>query len=221
LPKPEGRFEQLAVQLKELSDKLALEESSQLAAPNAKRVRETMGEASEKLRKVIEGLDPIKQSGFIFDPSSPNVVGRIVGITMIAQARKPLANVERFYGSGVYAIYYNGNFPAYSAISKKEHPIYVGKADPAKATSTTAMEQGEKISDRLNEHRKNIAKATTTLQIKDFEYRALVVQSGWQGAAESYLIDLFKPIWNKEEKICYGFGKHGDAPETRANRRSP
>lgn len=60
-----------------------------------------------------------------------------------------------------------------------------------------------------------------TLDIADFEYRALVVQTGWQSAAENYLIELFKPIWNNEVGICYGFGKHGDAPETRANLRSP
>ena len=45
--------------------------------------------------------------------------------------------------------------------------------------------------------------------------------NGWQGSAEKYLIHLFNPIWNNEAKICYGFGKHGDAPETRANLRSP
>jgi hypothetical protein len=97
----------------------------------------------------------------------------------------------------------------------------VGKADPADAGSKTAMEQGDKLCGRLNEHKKNIAKATTTLRLGDFEYRALVVQTGWQMAAEKYLIELFKPIWNNEVGICYGFGKHGDAPETRANLRSP
>lgn len=218
---PPGKLEQLAVELKELSEKLAREEASQLAAPRAKRVRKTISEAWERLRKVMEALDPVNQPGFVFDPSDPNVAGRIVGITMIAQARKPLANVERFYGSGVYAIYYNGTFPAYAAISKREHPIYVGKADPADPASKTATEQGDKLSRRLNEHRKNIAKAATTLRLRDFEYRALVVQTGWQTAAENYLIDLFKPIWNSEVGICYGFGKHGDAPETRANLRSP
>ena len=218
---PPGRLEQLAVQLKELSEKLALEEASLLAAPRAKRVRKTISEAYEKLRKVMDDLDPVKHPGFVFDPSNPNVAGRIVGITMIAQARRPLASVERFYGSGVYAIYYNGGFVAYKAISKKEHPIYVGKADPADPSSKTAMEQGDKLSGRLNEHRKNIAKAETTLRLEDFEYRALVVQTGWQSAAENYLIELFKPIWNNEVGICYGFGKHGDAPETRANLRSP
>ena len=96
-----------------------------------------------------------------------------------------------------------------------------GKADPADPSSKTAFEQGDKLSGRLNEHRKNIAKAASTLRLDDFEYRALVVQTGWQSAAENYLIDLFKPIWNNEVGICYGFGKHGDAPETRANLRSP
>jgi hypothetical protein len=140
---------------------------------------------------------------------------------MIAQDRKPLANLERFYGSGVYAIYYNGNFPAYAGITKREHPIYVGKADPAYPGAKTAMEQGDRLANRLNDHRKNIAKAETTLRLKDFDYRAIVVQTGWQTAAEDYLIHLFKPIWNSEVGISYGFGKHGDDPGTRANLRSP
>jgi len=218
---PKGKLEQLAVQLKELSEQLAAEEAAQLEGPRAKRVQKTISEAYDKLRKVIEDLDPIKHPGFVFDPSNPNVAGRIVGITMIAQSRKPLANVERFYGSGVYAIYYNGSFPAYKAISKKEHPIYVGKADPADPGSKTAVEQGDRLSNRLNDHRKNIGKASSTLRLEDFEYRALVVQTGWQSAAEDYLIHLFKPIWNSEVGICYGFGKHGDDPGTRANLRSP
>ncbi len=118
-------------------------------------------------------------------------------------------------------MYYNGSHPAYAGISQREHPIYVGKADPAIPASRTAREQGEQLARRLGEHRKNIEKATTTLDIADFDYRALVVQSGWQTAAENYLIHLFKPVWNNEMKIAFGLGKHGDDPETRANLRSP
>jgi hypothetical protein len=215
------KLEQLAAQLKQISESLAAEEPGQLPASRAKRVRKTITEAYDQLRKVMEGLDPIKHPGFVFDPSNPNVAGRIVGITMIAQNRKPLANLERFYGSGVYAIYYNGNFPAYAGITKREHPIYVGKADPADPAAKTAMEQGDRLANRLNDHRKNIAKAEKTLRLDDFDYRAIVVQTGWQTAAEDYLIHLFRPIWNSEVGISYGFGKHGDAPETRANLRSP
>ena len=221
MPTTPDRLEELAVQLRELSDKIEAHGTSHVAAPQAKRVRKSIGAAYETLRKVMADLDPIKHPGFVFDPSNPSVAGRIVAITMIAQDRKSLANIDRFYGSGVYAIYYNGDFPAYSAISRREHPIYVGKADPADAASKTAVEQGDKLCGRLNEHRKNISKAITSLRLEDFEYRALVVQTGWQTAAENYLIELFKPIWNSEVGICYGFGKHGDDPNTRANLRSP
>ncbi|MBS0155190.1 MAG: Eco29kI family restriction endonuclease [Nitrospira sp.] len=215
------KFEKLAAQLKELSEAMAGAEATGLPPAQAKRIRKTVSDAYKKLHKVIEDLDPIKHPGFVFDPSNPAIAGRVAGIAMIAQPRKPLANVERFYGAGVYAIYYNGTFPAYKRISRKEHPIYVGKADPADPAGKTAQEQGDRLANRLNDHRKNIAKATTTLKLEDFEYRALVVQTGWQGSAEDYLIHLFRPIWNSEVGICYGFGKHGDDPGTRANLRSP
>ncbi len=218
---PSGHLEQLANQLRQLSDSLAREEASQLPALRAKRIRTTIAEAYEKLRKVMEDLDPIKHPGFVFEPSNPNIAGRLVGIAMIAQERRPLGSVKKFYGSGVYAIYYNGSLAAYKGISKKEHPIYVGKADPADPASKTAIEQGDRLSNRLNDHRKNIGKAASTLRVDDFEYRALVVQTGYQRSAEDYLIHLFKPIWNNEMDICYGFGKHGDDPATRANLRSP
>jgi len=218
---PPGKIEQLAEQLRQLSESLATEEASNLSAPRAKRVRKSITEAYEKLRKVVEDLDPVKHPGFVFEPSNPNIAGRIIGIALIAQPRKPLATVEKFYGSGVYALYYSGDFLAYRAISKKEHPIYVGKADPADPAAKSAMDQGNRLSNRLNDHRKNIAKAMSTLRVEDFEYRALVVQTGYQTAAENYLIDLFKPIWNNETNICYGLGKHGDDPATRANLRSP
>lgn len=215
------RIEQLATQLKELSELISAERASELPAPRAKRVRRTITEAYERLRLLIADLDPIQHPGFVFDPSNPNIAGRIVGITMIAQPRKPLASIERFYGSGVYAIYYRGDFRAYARISKRENPIYVGKADPADPAAKTAIEQGDRLANRLNDHCRSIAKASSTLRLEDFEYRALVVQTGWQTPAEDYLIDLFKPIWNSEMGICYGFGKHGDSPETRANLRSP
>ncbi len=221
MPTPPQKLEDLAEQLKKLSETLASEEAAHLPALRAQRVRKTISEAYDKLKRVIEDLDPVKHPGFVFEPSNPNIAGRIIGITMIAQPRRALASVERFYGSGVYALYYTGDFTAYRGISKKEHPIYVGKADPADPASKTAREQGPRLSNRLSEHRKNIAKASTTLRQEDFEYRALVVQTGYQAAAETYLIELFKPIWNSETGIAYGLGKHGDDPTTRANLRSP
>ncbi len=220
MPTP-GTLKELASQLAVLSETLAAAEEHHRTPARVKRVRATISETYKKMRQVMDDLDPVKQPDFVFEPSNPDIAGRIVAITMLAQPRKPLSEIERRYGSGVYAIYYEGDFHAYKALSKKEHPIYVGKADPANPTSKSATEQGEKLSARLNEHRQSIVSAKSTLQIDDFQYRALVVQTGYQKSAEDFLIRLFQPIWNNETRICYGIGKHGDSSETRANKRSP
>lgn len=173
------------------------------------------------LQQLLNELDPIRQPTSVFDPSNPKIVGRFVSLALVAQPRQSLSNIARFYGSGVYAIYYNGKFEHYAPLSKSETPIYVGQAAPAISNARTPMEQGEKLSKRLEEHRKNICKADSTLSIGDFEFRVLVVQSGWETAAEDYLIHLFHPVWNNQTNLVYGLGKHGDAAKTRANRRSP
>lgn len=166
-------------------------------------------------------LDPIRRPNFVFDPGDPAVVGRFIALAMIAQPSEPLADIGQFYGSGVYALYYGGDFDAYRPISGSETPIYVGKANPAVDTARTPMNQGTRLWRRLRDHLRNIGKADSTLAVADFRCRFLVVQSGWQSAAEDYLIDMFRPVWNSETDICYGLGKHGDAPSTRANLRSP
>jgi hypothetical protein len=97
---------------------------------------------------------------------------------------------------------------------------------PSKYDAKTSREQGASLSMRLSEHKKTIAFVESNreggnLKVSEFNYRYLVVRSGWELAAEQYLIRHFKPVWNKETKICFGFGKHGDAPATRVNLRSP
>lgn len=181
------------------------------------RLRALVSRAGSLLRD----LDPVRQPDFVFDPGDPAVVARFIALAMIAQQRRPLTDIQRFYGSGVYALYYRGGIDPYAPIRGTETPIYVGKADPASDTAGTPMEQGERLYNRLMDHRRSIAKAEGTLDIADFDCRFLVVQTGWQGAAEDYLIDLFRPAWNNETDICFGLGKHGDSPSTRANRRSP
>jgi hypothetical protein len=125
-----------------------------------------------------------------------------------------------FYGSGVYAIYYLGSELAYQPISRTEHPIYVGVASPKNKHARTPVEQETKLFSRLQEHARSISNAAN-LSVDDFDCRRLVVATGWEGAAETHLINLFKPVWNREVRVCYGIGKHGDAATTRVNRRSP
>lgn len=194
-------------------------------APLSPRKRKTLDaqvrEVMAELGKLLHELDPIRQPVAVFDPSNPKIIGRFIALALVAQPRQRLADVEAYYGSGVYAIYYNGPFVSYAAIANTETPIYVGQAAPAVSNARTVMEQGDRLARRLKDHRGNISKASSTLDINHFECRTLVVQSGWETAAEDFLIHLFRPVWNSETNILYGLGKHGDSAETRGNKRSP
>lgn len=211
-----------AGELQTMIDRLVTDAAIQsFTISKRKALEKELRAALATLGGLLETLDPISQPTSLFDPSNPKIVGRFVSLALVAQQRIPLAEIPKTYGSGVYAIYYNGSFPAYLPISRTETPIYVGQAAPAMGSARTPREQGPKLSNRLSEHRKNIEKAETTLKLNDFDFRWLAIQSGWETAAEDYLIHLFRPIWNSETKLVFGLGKHGDSAQTRQNKRSP
>lgn len=220
----EGRRNPEAVidELRSIVDRLQDQEPwTSLSQRQRRAVESGIRHTLTDLSQILTDLDPIQQPVSMFDPGDPKIVGRFVSLALVAQPRRSLANIGRFYGSGVYAIYYTGDFPAYRVISGTETPIYVGQASPAINNARTPTEQGDRLCRRLNDHRKNIIRAQGTLDIQDFNFRVLVVQSGWETAAEDYLIHLFHPIWNNETGILYGLGKHGDSATTRSNKRSP
>ncbi len=200
-----------------------VEAATERVLPAARRnqVDQALRALAGDVEQALERIDPVALPTVVFDPSNPKVIGRFTALALVAQERLPLADLGKFYGSGVYAIYYRGDHEPYRPLSGTETPIYVGQAAPAQANAHTARDQGPRLAARLNEHRKNIAKAKSTLDVNDFDARFLVVQSGWETAAEDYLIHLFRPIWNSETNILFGLGKHGDDAATRANKRSP
>lgn len=214
----DGSLAQISRQIQILSE--AVKKQGLGARPRAK-LHARMDRLAKEIHQILHSLDPVLMPETVFDPSNPGLVGRVTGTALLAQERQPLTMVRPTYGSGVYAVYYSGDHPAYRPLSGTEHPIYVGKADPKNPVARSVQEQGTRLSGRLGDHKKNIAKAQSTLKLEDFSYRALVVTSGWQQPAERYLIDLFRPVWNSEIGVCFGFGKHGDDPNTRANLRSP
>src|SRR4051812_30160984 len=69
----------------------------------------------------------------------------------------PLPPKSTFSGSGIYAIYYTGDFPLYKNIATKNVggkmslPIYVGKAVPkgTRKGSSSKGDDGTALSDRL------------------------------------------------------------------------
>jgi predicted DNA-binding transcriptional regulator AlpA len=194
-----------------------------LSPAKKKKLRQELEERVGVLQELEAELDAIKQPAHIFDPSNPSYMGRFAAVALLVQPRHPLAEVEKFYGSGVYAIYYKGSFRAYELISSTETPLYAGKSDPKDKNATNPTDQGDKLWGRINEHRKSIKAVSGQggIDLEDFEVRYLVTASGFEVNAENLLIDYFKPIWNKETKICFGIGKHGDDANTRKNKKSP
>lgn len=130
----------------------------------------------------------------------------------------PLADIERFYGDGVYALFYAGDFPAYAELSDINmcnpgaFPIYIGKAGPKTLTGseldTRAVDTplaGSRLYDRVsNDHRKSIEQAVN-LDVAHFYCRMLVLNAVWVPLTESALIARYVPVWNS---IVPGFGNH-------------
>lgn len=197
----------------------ALAESS--SPQSRKKLEKEVRQAIDELADMLADIDPVARPSSVFDPSNPRVMARFVALALVSQDRCALSDVTKFYGSGVYAIYYRGDFELYAPISGTETPIYVGQAAPKIKGARNPYEQGMSLVSRLNEHKRSILRAKETLSLEDFECRSLVVQSGYEANAEHHLIHMFSPIWNKETKVVYGIGKHGDSAETRGNKRSP
>jgi Eco29kI restriction endonuclease len=201
-----------------------------LTKPQAKKLRDGFDNFVKDLAEFRQRLDPIRDPDGIFDPGNPDTVGRLVVIALLAQDKVPLLEISPTYGSGVYAIYYTGQHPAYSEITRTETPIYVGKADPDEPRAATPRQQGARLFGRLADHRKVIQMveryALTNnlpdpLLIADFECRRMVCATNAQLVAEKHLIEIFRPAWNQESKICFGMSKHGDSSDTRRNKKSP
>lgn len=201
------------------------EELANLTYPSDERTRNDLRKRLEAhvtlLNETAGRLDSVLKPSSLFDPGDPQTSARVIALATVAQPRHQLAGLRPFYGAGVYALYYRGPFEPYEGLAGKEQPIYVGKADPLNRHAVDPEGQGQALYKRLLKHAKNIGLASTTLDPGDFDCRFLIVQSGFQQAAETRLINFFKPIWNSESKVCQGLGKHGDSPETRANKRSP
>lgn len=147
-----------------------------------------------------------------FNPLDKRHLGESVGQAMLRQPVTPLADLTRFKGAGLYAIYYKGGFKAYELIAERNQdggftaPIYVGKAVPVGARKGGSLESspGIVLYNRLMQHKRSIEEAEN-LDIEDFYCRFLIVDDIWIPLGESLLIAKFHPLWNK---FIDGFGNH-------------
>ncbi|MBS9535098.1 Eco29kI family restriction endonuclease [Mycobacterium sp. M1] len=182
--------------------------------------REQLLTTASNLKRALDAtVYPKPLPPAVFDPSDTRLFGRFASIALVAQDRIALDAVDPVYGSGVYALYYLGDYPEYAPVANTETPLYVGKAQPKEGAVLT-VEQGTAVTARLGEHKRSITNAVN-LNIADFECRYLVIAAGWEAPAELELIRYFCPVWNEGIGPVHGLGKHGDSATTRANRRSP
>jgi hypothetical protein len=124
------------------------------------------------LEAISERLDPIRPPPFVLDPTDPKTTGMLIGKLLEELEPVGLDKLGMFYGSGVYAIYFLGDFPAYLAIRGTLCPIYVGKADPSNPKAKTPKEQSPRVCVRLQEHAKS-SRIPGILEVLDFVSRYL------------------------------------------------
>lgn len=140
-----------------------------------------------------------------------NPAGSIENALSTIEAQ-PLSKLEPFTGSGVYSLYYVGDYAAYDPLSKINQeqvcvPIYVGKADSKgkrKGGFINSEAMGDALYKRLLDHAKSISQASN-ISIDDFLCRYLVVDDLWISLGESLLISKYSPVWNA---LIDGFGNH-------------
>lgn len=124
----------------------------------------------------------------------------------------PLDKVPSFFGAGVYALYYVGDFPAYADLSIVNaetlvQPIYVGKAVPKggrRGLEAVSHTTTKALSSRIRQHA-NSVRTGENLDIADFRVRWLVVEDIWIALGESAMIRRYRPVWNA---VLDGFGNH-------------
>jgi hypothetical protein len=160
-----------------------------------------------------------------FNPLDKSNLGESVAEAMLHQSVTALPP-EPFIGAGIYAIYYLGSFSLYAEISKRNQdgeynwPIYVGKAVPAGARKGgfgLGADPGQVLFRRLAEHAGSIQQAVN-LSLEDFRCRFLVVDDIWIPLAESLLIEMYQPLWNRK---LDGFGNHDPGKGRHKQQRSP
>lgn len=145
-----------------------------------------------------------------YTPLDRDNLGRSVADALLGAKPEKLGELAPFFGAGIYAIYYEGGFPAYERLAEVNRggacrvPIYIGKAIPGGARKGGTGTSGSYLYGRLREHAESIEHAQN-LHIGDFWCRYLVVEDIWIPLGESLLIARFSPLWNA---LVDGFGNH-------------
>jgi len=146
-----------------------------------------------------------------YDPLDLRTLAESMVKVVLEQPVHKLGSLDPFEGSGIYVLYYTGEFTPYRPIAQKnrgnrwQQPIYVGEATRKGGRKGGVLAEGppgKAIFERLGNHADSIRSAST-LGLEDFWCRYLVLKDFFIPLCESLLIDRYNPIWNK---LIDGFG---------------
>lgn len=170
--------------------------------------------SEEKTRKGAAAPVPepfSDKSAAPYDPLDLRTLAESMVKVVLEQPVYAMGSLKPFEGSGVYVIYYTGDFEPYRPIAetnrtqKWERPIYVGEATRKGGRKGGVLAEGppgKAIFERLGNHAESI-RSVPNLKIEEFWCRYLVLKDFFIPLCESLLIDRYKPIWNR---LVDGFG---------------
>lgn len=171
----------------------------------------------------VAATKAIKSTGQVipFNPLDKRVLGAGIAEVLLTTPAYSLAEDFPYRGAGIYALYYRGTHAVYAKLAAQNlhsvvWPIYVGQALPSGGRRGLAVVEDDwKLRQRVRDHRKSID--GTDLQVRDFCFRALVMDDAFIRLGETSLIAIYRPVWNS---WLDGFGNHAPGGVRASSKRS-
>jgi hypothetical protein len=168
---------------------------------------------TDKAKNPTPVAEPPTSSPTPYDPLDLRTRAENMVKVVLEQPVIPLGSLKAFEGSGIYVLYYTGDFAPYQPVARENRgqkwgrPIYVGEATRKGGRKGGVLAEGppgRALFDRLGNHADSLQSAEN-LAIEDFWCRYLVLKDFFIPLCESLLIDRYEPLWNK---LIDGFGNN-------------
>ncbi len=174
--------------------------------------------------KLVQSPNDASAIAYRFDVLKEYVLGQHVIDALMARPVIPLDAVPEVEDTGVYAVYYTGDFPAYRPLAEANRdgkfamPIYIGSAPRMIPLddAATKLRAVFALSPLLREDARSIEQAEN-LKLDDFHCRYVIAPAYLSPLGESLLIKRTHPLWNT---IITGFAQHSPHEEPGASHRS-
>lgn len=149
----------------------------------------------KKKRPKILAAAPPHDLNAPYDPLDLRTLAESMVKVVLEQRIYPLAGVPSFEGTGVYVIYYTGDYEPYKSIAQKNkrrkwnQPIYVGEAarkGGRKGGVLALGPAGKVLLSRLKNHGDSV-RGAKNLKVEDFFCCYLVLKDFFNPLCESFL----------------------------------